>query len=120
MFALMKPQWKDRASAGSSDTAVKLQSPFLAVPPSFPSASLDSSFSLSSLSSLLLFGLLGEPELEVDYQRDGEIERQRRKQAGADNPCDGSTHSHTPNFAPAAEPRVALALLSAPSMDPIH
>lgn len=36
LFALMKPQWKDRASAGSSDTAVKLQSPFLRRPPCFP------------------------------------------------------------------------------------
>lgn len=85
MFALMKPQWKDGAAAGSSDTAVKLQSPPASVPPSPPPASF-------------LLSVLRE----------------------ADNPYASSTHSRTANLAPAAEPRVALALLSAPSMDTIH
>ena len=57
----------------------------------------------------------------MEGQKDGGAERWRgRSASGADNLCDSSTHSHTANSAPVAEPRVALALLSAPSMDPIH
>lgn len=90
----MKPQWKDRASAGSSDTAVKLQPPL-------PTPALPVGLIFLGLGFLVSV-------------------RNVARLSEADNPCDSFTHSHTANLAPAAEPRVALALLSAPSMDPIH
>ena len=78
----------------------------------------------SSLSHPPVFPLLSAGMLEVVYQRDGDGDgdggAETEQLARHDNPRDSSTHSHTANFAPAAEPRVALALLSAPSMDPIH
>lgn len=71
-----------------------------------------------------VFPLVSVGMLEVVCQGDGDGDgdggAETEQRARHDNPRDSSTHSHTANFAPAAEPRVALALLSAPSMDPIH
>lgn len=117
----MKPQWKGRASAGSSDTAVKLQSPFLATLRLYPTPPHRLDFYVSLLcfsffSDVCRVWISWRPSLEA-----GGSERQLQKPTSereSDN--DSSTHSHTANCAPAAEPRIALALLSAPSMDPIH